>query len=139
MMKKRNNRRGAERRLREAFARGEALENTASLRDQRHTAGGDTLGRKPGDLEAEDFDRAAACGQQADGNVQAGRFTRSVAAEQPEQPAFAERKRDLLQYMAVAVISLDVAQAKRATGQDKPLWCADRQRPRPASLPRLCL
>ena len=46
--------------------------------------------------------------------------------EQPEQTALAERERHLLQHVAIAVIGVDVGEAKRASRQDRPPGCAGR-------------
>ena len=52
--------------------------------------------------------RAAARRQQADHDIHAGRLAGAVAAEQPEQAAFAERERHLLEDVAVPVEGVDV-------------------------------
>ena len=56
----------------------------------------------------------AAGRQQADGDVHAGRLAGAVAAEEAEQPALAERKRDPVQHVAVAVEGVDVDEGERA-------------------------
>src|SRR5580692_7109402 len=48
----------------------------------------------------------AARRQQPDADIHAGRFAGAVAPKEPEQAAFAQFERHLLQHMAVAVIGV---------------------------------
>ena len=93
----------------QVLAHGQALEDAAALRHQRHAARRDHLRRQAGDRLAEHHDLAAARRQQAHGDVHAGRFAGAVAAEQAEHARLAELERDVLQHVAVAVIGVDVA------------------------------
>ena len=59
---------------------------------------------------AEHLDRAVRGGSSPTVTFMQVDLAGAVAAEQPEQPAFAERERHLLQHVAVAVEGVDVVQ-----------------------------
>ena len=68
-------------------------------------------GARPVTSSPTNSDLAAARRQQSQRNIHGGGLAGSVAAEQPQQPRLAQRERDAMQNMAVAVIGVDAESA----------------------------
>ena len=104
---------------REVLADGEAPEDPAPLRHQRHSLGRDGLGGATGHVPPEDRDAAAPGRQQPDRHAHRGGLAGAVAAEQPEEAALAEPDRHPVQNVAVPVQRVDVVERQRVTRQGR--------------------
>src|SRR5262245_11335579 len=114
----------------EVLAHRQTLEYAAALRHQRDSARGDHLGRHAAHRLAEYDYLATAWRQQTHCYVHAGRLAGAVATKQPQHAGLAEFEGNVAEYVTVAVEGVDVAELERASGQDRPPACGDRQPPR---------
>ena len=108
----------------EVVGDGEAREHAASLRGQREAALDDSLGREPLDLLAAEANAAAGRGHEARDGVQEARFAGAVRAEQGDDLALPDAKRDLADRDDGAVADEEALDGEKVIRQRPPVRCS---------------
>ena len=107
---------------RQVFIDGKIGEDHAALGDVAEAAGDDLVRRERGDVLAEEFDFTGLSAKQTGNRAQRGGFACTVAADERDNRARGNRKRDAAQRADRAVADMEIGDGEHAQWCERAVW-----------------